>query len=348
MSDSDSDFDEEDILEYERNRKEEIKSIQKPIQKYTQHSPNIFISGPNKLFILQKGEQVIRLFGEWHGNEDNCDDQVQLRGKRILTIIDYIEDILKKGDVDLYLETPLLHLQSKQSIKEFYDQVEMMKKYKRDIPYLVLTRDRLKWCLNPSDRDKCFFRNSRVHSTDIRPFYVYADIMRKMRIKMTQNEWDNFRFSHKNLINVLSNIKNCNDYTGYIMSLLDKNIIKQMEKSGITGKKLKNLIFKTCEEHNAVMYVKKFVLLFSYNIPPNGSMFDQEISDIIQEQISVLHDIYTVLRMIKPMNGKIQKNIVFYGGNAHVDNLITMLKFLDFKIIPNNSKEISKRCLQLN
>lgn len=348
--DSDSDFEDDDFFEeYRKQKIAEMKTEIKKIPEQVQvNSGPIFISGPNTFVILKKGSQTIRMFGEWHGHEENCVDQVQLRGKRIVTITNYLENLLNQGNVDLYLEAPLLHLQSDDDIKAFYDQAEIFEKHGRQAPFLVLTRDALKWCLNPKDRNKCPFGKSRVHSTDIRPFTEYAQMNKELQFQMKQKEWDMFKNVHSNLINRLKTINNCTDYVEYITSLLDLNIVKQLQKSGIGLDSLQKALRSVCEKYHAVEYVHSFVDLLSLNSPPVGSHFNQEITTTVQEQISVLHDIYTVLRMMKPMDGKLQQNIVFYGGNAHVGNITAMLVHFGFEIVQNNSREIAKRCLQIN
>lgn len=309
---------------------------------------DVFISGPSKLVVLKNKNQVIRLFGEWHGFKDNCSDQVSIRGKNIVTIMQYLDAILDGGGVDLYIEAPLLHLQSNKAIKAFYEHRELMEIHNQQPPYLVLARDQLKWCLNPADRKKCRYKNSRIHSTDIRPFHVYADMTRAMQFKMTRPEWEAFRKKYAKLMNSLASIKNCKDYVGYILSLPRRSIIKQIEKSGIRGNDLRQAIFVACKKRQAVEYVKGLVSIFSSPDPPIAASFSQEMTDLMQEQITILHDVYTFLRMIKPMNKQVQRNVVFYGGQAHVDNLEEMLKVVGFRIIPNNSERVAQRCLKLD
>ena len=41
------------------------------------------------------------------------------------------------------------------------------------------------------------------------------------------------------------------------------------------------------------------------------------------------------------------KNIIFYGGNSHVNNLIVLLEYFGFSIMENNSQQIERRCLKI-
>lgn len=360
MSDTDSDF--EDLLDDEEAKSIQLKKrtaniIQNRIEsqkpKY-KSDIDLFISGPNRLVTMKKDSQTVRLFGEWHGFDRNCSDQVKLRSERIMTITKYLQTMLEKGDVDLYLEAPLLHLQKQEDIDLFNEQKKIHEQYNKELPFLLLTRDSLKWCLNPKYRnntDLCPFKMSRVHSTDIRPFTEYTKMSNKLRFEMSDDSWDELKKQHAKLIDTLKTIKNCNDYVDFILKMIYqyKNpILKELQRSGVDLDRLLNAVKHICEKHNSLLYVRDFITILSNEKPPVINMiYNQEFVTTIEEQISVLHDIYTVLRMLKPINLQPQKNIIFYGGNAHVDNLIVLLEYFGFHIIENNSQEIEHRCVKI-
>ena len=123
---------------------------------------------------------------------------------------------------------------------------------------------------------------------------------------------------------------------------------KQITKSGITIPKIKEAIINVCNAKDTLRWMESFLRIIDSKTPPtNEETFRQEYVSSIQQQLPVLHDVYTFLRMLKPMEGKTQKNIVFYGGLEHMDNLKIMLETVGFREFDNESINIKKSCLLL-
>lgn len=89
----------------------------------------VVISGPNTLTHVVKGNKHIRLFGEYH-ERCNC-PSLDTRKKRLVSITEYLHHELIQGDVDLYIEAPIIHLQTRQKIALFYTQLDMYNKHMR-------------------------------------------------------------------------------------------------------------------------------------------------------------------------------------------------------------------------
>ena len=122
-----------------------------------------------------------------------------------------------------------------------------------------------------------------------------------------------------------------------------------MKLSGIGSKVLSEAISKVCYEQNIMKYLEMFKqLIFSDNKPDTGLyLFNEEYIKLVEHPFAIIHDIYTFLRMIKPIEGKIQKNIIFYGGSLHTMFLTILLKEVGFREVSNNSKHLADRCLQI-
>jgi len=349
MSDSDSDFDDEFI---QKLRDKRIADIKRAHQKTEMKTPdNLFISGPNTFIMLKKGDQTIRLFGEWHGHEDNCNNVERLRGKRIYTIMDYLDKELdSSGKIDLYIEAPLIHLQDPDTLKKFYDEVETHKKLRphEKVAYISQTRNNLKWCLNPADRHRCQYKNARIHSTDVRPFEIFGEMAKKLRFELTKSEWDVFKKQYATTIKSLSGINTCKKYIIYIMQFIFKSrpIRKQLHKSKIRESDFILALYKGCKKRDAIQWITQYNRWLNSQNPQKGWHTDQHLTNIVQEQISILHDIYTFLRMIKPMDGMLQKNVIFYGGLAHVETLVVMLEQVGFKIVKTGTN-VATRCVEI-
>lgn len=357
-TDSDSDFDDlfdEDFLIQQRNKRiEEIKKTravqnkqEKEMVMATKQGMKVFISGPNSFISMKKGNQIIKLFGEWHGHE-GC-DITKLRGARVYTILEYLQQELTLGGVDLYIEAPIVHLQDPDMIKAFRDESMNIAKVGKKIPHLVETRNTLKWCIDPALRKQCPYKNVRIHSTDVRPFYVFDEIGTFLSRKIDKIDWIKFKKKYANTISTLSKIDNCKKYIVYIFNLIARQrpILKQISKSGISTGKLILAINDVCKQQKAVYWTQEYVkLINSPNPPRTPYQFDQHMSDIVQNQISIIHDIYTFLRMLRPFDKSPQNNIIFYGGLTHFDALITMLKGIGFEKIETGT-QISKHCVQI-
>ena len=46
--------------------------------------------------------------------------------------------------------------------------------------WLVQTRDVIKYCLIPDERYNCHFYNTRIHSTDLRPFHGMSKLSNEL------------------------------------------------------------------------------------------------------------------------------------------------------------------------
>lgn len=352
MSESESEFSDDEFLEQlQKKRIIEIKKSQKIEE--SQYKPSKYwISGPHALKTMQKGDIIVHLFGEYHTPDKTCQDEEIKRGIAVKNIDNYISEILKanKKMIDFYIEAPVIHLQPIKLQKRFYEHKTVMSAYERDIPFLVKIRDQVKWCLKYETRDKCSYKNVRVHSTDLRPFEDLSNMASRLRLPFTETTFIQFKEQYKNTIKELSDVKNCEQYTMYILNRLKskKIFLKQLKKTIIINlKHLKIVISDLCKKTNAIYYLMEFLNIVNSDIPPVGLIFDQKSTDILQNQLSILHDVYTFLRMIRPFDSKPQKTIIFYGGLAHMENLKYMFEAIKFKEKKNTSKTINKGCLEL-
>ena len=54
-------------------------------------------------------------------------------------------------------------------------------------------------------------------------------------------------------------------------------------------------------------------------------------------------DLYTLLRMFKPMNNKQQKNIIVYAGALHIENIKSFLLSQNYKVVKNSKSKMVSR-----
>ena len=318
---------------------------------------NINISGPNVLTTLKSETQTIQLFGEYHGYTSNCTSLPSLDKNRILSIVEYLEYVLSIPGVliDLYIEVTLFNLESAERKEIFWNQAQVEKKLQEEkgdgkLNWLVQTRDVLKSCLMPEERYNCHFYNSRIHSTDLRPFHDMSKLSNELsRPIESDKDWKSIKEKYKDTIDKIVNIKNCKDYTEYIIKNLHERITKQLKLSGIPEIVLSKAIFKVCSEQNIMKYLNMFKeLIVSENKPDTTLyLFEEEYIMLIEHPFAIIHDIYTFLRMLTPMDKKIQKNIIFYGGSLHTMFLTILLKEAGFREVNNNSIQLADRCLQI-
>lgn len=362
-------------IEIEKKRLSSISRIGKrhPIQdeiyyKYRNKLNNeskINISGPNVLTTLRSDYQTIQLFGEYHGYTYNCTSLPSLDQNRILSIIDYLQYVLSTPGVliDLYIEVTLFKLETEERKELFWNQAQMEKNLQEEkkqidhrnlgedsLNWLVQTREKLKYCLVPDERYNCHFYNTRVHATDLRPFHDMSKLSNEISRSIESDEiWKSIKEKYKVTIDKIVNIKNCKDYTEYIITNLHERITKQLKLSGIPEIALYKAIFKICSEQNIMKYLNMFKLLIvSENKPPSDLYStNEEYIKTVEHPFAIIHDIYTFLRMIKPMDKKLQKNIIFYGGSLHTMFLTMLLKEVSFREVSNNSIQLADRCLQI-
>lgn len=353
--DSDSEDEDTDDRELQQTRNSERK--RKLEQKKFQKSFNpIYVSGPNKAVKLVNSEKTIYLFGEWHGYEKTCDE-----GKNTYSIISFLASIFSANiPIDFYLEAPLVHLFPPERQKTYNEQLELAEKFlgRGKAGILVELRDAFKNCFHPSFRKReCEFGNVRMHYTDTRPFFSLENMAREIVWIKKEGDWNTFKEKYKEEIKELGEIQNCVEYTEYIMKKMKSNreLSKQLQKSGYKEQEMLNLIFSLCDHFLLSRYAIKYYNLLSSDVlprdwlyrNPNGDSPDveQDFSDILQSQLSILHDLYTFLRI----NKDYIKNVIFYGGLAHYE----MLKYLfQKKGYTQEGEESSQfggrvRCLEL-
>lgn len=332
--------------------------------------PKIFISGPNKAVKLynSKTGQTVYLFGEWHGYENTCDEKQlkQLnRNNKVYHIVNYLAELFSGGaKIDFYLEAPLVYLLPPERQKAYNEQLSVAENFlgKGKAGILVELRDVFKNCFHPETRGRCVYRNTRMHYTDVRPLYKLEDMARRIPLIKNTEQWEGFKEKFEDEIKDLSIIHDCSSYTNYIYNkvLESKSIIKQLEKNGIPKEMFASLIEKVCSHFSLDRYAEKYYhMLISPELPkawlqknPNGDEPDnveQDLSDILQSQLAILHDLYTFLRMIKKMDGQYQQNIIFYGGLAHYEMLRLLLSDVGFVQIgpESNQFKTKTRCLEL-
>lgn len=369
------DFDEDDEPEEYNKIQKKIDKIQNKIKKFTEpkkrspkkRSPPFAIIGDNKDFYLsgifqaltlKKDDQYVLLLGEYHGDHD-CDEkqvnEITKRGQRVLDITAYIESLDHlNSNIDLYIEAPLFHLQHPRLQKEFseFNKMDIVSKGKNTVR-LDRVRHQLKWCIQ-NNKEKCPLKNIRVHSTDIRPFLVISKMTRDMKMIYDRKDWDEFKQKHEKLIKILKNIKTCKDYVVFLLQVIYRvhisnvyELKQSLISSKVSNKQLIRSLYAACKYRDSVKWVKEFVEILEQDKPPKevffGEVGEQHLSDVYQNQLAILHDVYTFTQMIGPLNGKQQENIIFYGGDAHVHNLVIMLTQSGFKIIQNNSKQIGNQ-----
>jgi len=329
------------------------------------NQPNINISGPNILTTLKSSDQTIQLFGEYHGYTSNCTSLPSLDQTRILDIVEYIQYVLSTPGIliDLYIEVTLFTLESDERKEIFWNQAQRERELQEEkkqsgygnlgdekLNWLVQTRDVLKYCLIPDERYNCHFYNTRIHSTDLRPFHNMSRLSDELSRPITSDKkWRNIKKKYNNTIIQIRNINNCEEYSEYIIKNLHTKVKKQMKLSGIGSIVLSKAISKVCDEQNIMKYLNMFKeLIVSENKPDTDLyLFNEEYIKLVEHPFAIIHDIYTFLRMRKPIEGKIQKNIIFYGGSLHTMFLTILLKEVGFMEVSNNSKHLADRCLQI-
>jgi hypothetical protein len=230
--------------------------------------------------------------------------------------------------------------------------------------WLFKLEDELRWCIDRKfGKNLCPFKNVRVHSTDLRGFTRIAKMCTELTNIYTQKEWDTYKEEYKKEINDMSGIHNCNDYIKYVKSFFNKDdidkpmksILKQLSKSSINSDMLDNAMLKVCNSdinplsklipgHEKIKTTPaKYAQMFSYYSASSSpiSSYIKSSSDFIQttqSQLSILVDIYTFLRMLRPFKEE-QKYVIFYGGIQHCENIRIMLKSVDFIDVPNKSRK---------
>ena len=63
-----------------------------------------------------------------------------------------------------------------------------------------------------------------------------------------------------------------------------------------------------------------------------------------------IFDLYTLLRMFKPMNNKKQENIIVYAGALHIENIKSFLLSQNYKAVGSKSRMVSrnnKYCIEI-
>jgi hypothetical protein len=190
-----------------------------------------------------------------------------------------------------------------------------------------------------------------MHYTDVRPFIITQKFATAVNNLRDMSDIGNIN-NNSDFMSELEKMEKVTDITSYVTYITEKfgnPIIKQMKKVGITPGTLSQFIEKCCSKMYCIEYLNKFVMLVkSKQLPEKylkSSDWRQELSDITQNQIFILHDIYIFLRMLKSY----QNTIIFYGGLQHYEMLKCFfiqngyVEDVEFK-----GSDQSKRCLLMN
>jgi hypothetical protein len=232
--------------------------------------------------------------------------------------------------------------------------------------WLHKLEESVKWCLDSKIREeKCPYKNARIHSTDLRNLNILSKMKSELNTIQTQQDWDKYKDTYKHEILSMSNINDCNYYIKYIKKFFNDPvskksgmgpIMKQIIKSGISEKDIDTAMLTVCNSKinplshliksyqninktSPAVYARMFSEYLKSPTPiPYNILNSNEFVETTQSQVSMLVDVYTFLRMLRPFKDGPQKYIVFYGGINHCENLNSCFKQLDLKLFRINLK----------
>jgi hypothetical protein len=280
------------------------------------------LSGPLRInyyhnTILNK--KIICLGDNHDGTKYSCDD-------KIITIENYIDKLFKTDiEIDLFLESIL---PSKEYLikKDFSEPLPKDYKYENN----TVQNDWEEGYLYEVDlygkRNYKKYSTKRIHFTELRynelvGFYLLLTIDWKKNpsiyeYKLLTNK------NHEFITAIYEYFKYNLSYSAKIPHYL----LKEFNRS----------------QTNHILIIKNYILprLNTYfNIYYNSNIVD-ELNNIQWFINSCIHDIYTILRIMKNINKSTDfKNCILYYGNAHLNNLDEMLLLFDFKLITSIKSE---------
>lgn len=337
--DSDSDFDisdDEDFMQKLRQKRmTEVKQVQSQKPRMKQKDEHVYISGPYKLVTLRGPDNsTFQLFGEYHEAGNQCGAI-----ESSLSIFEFLDKYFrfnKRKIIDFYFEIfDLYGYNNKESSKK----VAVYKKLEpRDNANLIVARNKLLSCFYPLVKDRCKYENVRFHAADIRQSInpVAYKLAQKIKYSQLQTKeyWKKFRKDNEKDILILQQLSkmNCKQYSNYVFNTL-KPYIKQLFNLKMTDrliivikKGILNLCTENCDKKVWKIKSQRLSNLeLLYDVitgKKNPSDFTrQTYTDLIQIQDDFFHDIWIAIKMLIGN----QPHKIFYGGGAHVDNLVCLL-----------------------
>jgi hypothetical protein len=334
----------------------------------------VYISGPSRLITI-KGSETIQLFGENHDSGDSCEDLDFNEKKKSITLSNFFYNYFKCNDntlIDFYLEMPSPTFLSSKKLKE---QSELYKwKVNMDdkkTANLIKLRASLINCFY-MDELNCTHKNVRFHAIDPRldDIFKFYQMATEIQSGMFTMDLNKFRDKYAKEIVELTELTkmNCKKYSEY---LIKKIIVKLRQKiymgestpdkysdnKGVSTllKRIQTAVQRLCsgelnKQSDMLRNNKYFYDIIIGKIDAKTMLSYRKSADILYQildsQESIFLDIWTVVNMLLPIGGKVQKNIIFYGGDAHTLNIERLLNILEYKTTKH--KTTSNGCLKIN
>ena len=342
----------------------------------------IMVSGPIDIecFYKKETDQHIILFMDIHHNQNKDMKECSPEFKSSLNLKELIILITKNNPdkiYDLYLEQGA----------DFWVN-HIMDEHSSDTVYENLNKAKLSIFNIVSDfwkeikREKDALPGLRVHLADIRSL-VYSTIelnvnkllklADELNAAVFYNKYSKKIFKsdiQKILKEAEDSLKKWKKYDTFINNLLILRIIKKQIKKSTNPTKIlhfikhceycralwSNIIFKTNQIYLLRRYVEQLkneILTFD-DIKKLDMQFymldDISIKLILNVFCLFALDLYLLLRMSKPMNGQIQKNIIIHCGKAHAINIRDYLLTVDNYISIGKSRHPSENdyCTSIN
>lgn len=194
---------------------------------------------------------------------------------------------------------------------------------------------------NKSGRSQCIYKKSRIHSTDLRPFFRYSKMVNALR-NNTFDNWNSIKNEYADAYKTLVHVTDCKSYTSFLVNYLKhKTLSKEILKAGLRD--ITSAVNKMCQKKKYYIHIMNLVKLLHLTKKPtewNTDQFRQFKVTTFESQPSIIHDIYT-FAMNPP-----QKNIFFYGGLEHADTLTILLNLYGYKTV-KHIKSNMRSCIEL-
>lgn len=317
-------------------------------------APN-YVSGPVTLSYQTSDKYGIKIyiFGEYHGNINNCDELYPNEKSSNLNISTYLEKVFENTDkfIDFYLEEQLFR---SRSIIDYQDSRDF-------IDTLAIEFNN---CINPDKREDCIFKTMRGHFIDTRneeggnDMLVETNFLEELINTLRLSDSiishdiiaDYFEFFDR-----MSMFNSYEDIAWYVISLADS--------IGIIGKEIdrctldRRLLFS----HFAEVIAHYYSLSFDIQTVKNtmSIIFSAEGRDILLPILITIQapivDLYAITRIFKKFNKTNYfptnpKYIIYYAGNGHSMIVRNFLEKLDFEnhFYRSSNRENSTRCLDMS
>ena len=308
------------------------------------------LSGPMSLtgHISKVYDKIIYVFGEYHGRENECNDE------KAVNVNVFIKDLFRTTDVFI----------------DFYHEVSKDPKLSEET-HLDLIAKSFNDCL----KDKKMCPLGRYHYTDMRNLthdftfsnefgYIWFGLQH-LRFKVPSSTWT--VVNHDTFINLLNRYFNSTETSESYLRYTSKNIdqVKMLSKEldrtypkGI-GKLIRKFLFQE-EQQNVTRHLPHLQTIFPqvmHDVMKDewSSSLDFLANLLVLQNSSVL-DVYLLARIFKKfkLNGDNNKpetphNIIIYAGNAHAERCRSFFRFLGFeKVASATNVEGQERCLEMS